>query len=496
MSEKSRAMLDKLRQSFTTKIIALIITVIFVPLAAYQILEKAEIKDTMLAITDMQNDGRLITEGLRPLIADVDPVDLPAIIKKMKGISLADLRLQLLVNRGGASGKGEFEFVVAVPSEPVIEENHILDALPEALQASCLNHTPLAVPLVDSSGKKVILTSLNPILSISGCWIVAVSHIHQDAIDFVFDRPYWEKPEVQIVAAVYLAMSLIILALFVAARRSLKGFEATANDIRRQRIGASFVSSNKVPELEGVAESFDTLISSLKSSAQAMRRAAEENAHAFKTPIATIAQAVEPLKRGIPEDKPQLRRSLEIIERSINRLDALVSTARRLEEVAAELVHPVLRPIDLSVFVSRIGDNFSTFHKNKGLKLKTTVTPGIIILGDEDMIEVILENLFDNAADFSPPNGIISLKLERHGDHAVLTVEDSGPGCPPEDLPRLFDRYFTHRPERKEGPGVENFGIGLWIVRHNAEALGGEIHAENRQEGGLRHILTLPLNKA
>ncbi len=284
-------------------------------------------------------------------------------------------------------------------------------------------------------------------------------------------------------------MVFIVVALLVTARRNLKMFEETADEIRNQGSVASFVSRNRVPELEGVAASFDDLIGSLKSSATAMRRAAEENAHAFKTPIATMAQAAEPLKRGIPESDKRLRRSLDIIERCIEHLDALVSTARRLEEATAELVNPILRPLDLSLFVTRIGATFSTFHTEKGLRLETTASPGMVIRGNEDLIEVILENLLDNAADFSPPGGIVSLGLERHGNHVTLTVEDSGPDCDPEDLPRLFDRYFSSRPEHEDGLGSENFGIGLWLARRNAEALGGEIHAENRDAGGLRLVL-------
>src|SRR3546814_5374386 len=91
---------------------------------------------------------------------------------------------------------------------------------------------------------------------------------------------------------------------------------------------------------------------------------------------------------------------------------------------------------------------------------------------------------------FSPADSTIRLGLESTGNTATLTIEDEGPGVDPEHLDRIFERYFTHRPERCKASrpvhGGASFGIGLWIVRRSVEATGGTINAENSWQGGTR----------
>ena len=87
----------------------------------------------------------------------------------------------------------------------------------------------------------------------------------------------------------------------------------------------------------------------------------------------------------------------------------------------------------------------------------------------------------------------MTLAAERMVSATTISVSDQGPGVPPGDLERIFERYVSIRDESQRMPGAGNFGIGLWIVRRNIEAAGGLIRAENRKEGGLRMAVELPL---
>jgi two-component system sensor histidine kinase ChvG len=110
------------------------------------------------------------------------------------------------------------------------------------------------------------------------------------------------------------------------------------------------------------------------------------------------------------------------------------------------------------------------------------------------MVETVVENLFDNAVSFSPEGASIVVRLEAHGVMAELMVADSGPGVPPEDVGRIFDRYYSRRPDRADmADDQSHFGIGLWVARRNVEALGGTIQAENREPTGLVMRVRLPL---
>jgi len=106
----------------------------------------------------------------------------------------------------------------------------------------------------------------------------------------------------------------------------------------------------------------------------------------------------------------------------------------------------------------------------------------------------VIDNLFENAVSFSPEGGSIGVRLEIRDGMAELLIGDSGPGVAAENLDRMFDRYFSHRPAgAAPGDGQSHFGIGLWVARRNVEALGGAIIAENRAPSGLLMRVKLPL---
>jgi two-component system sensor histidine kinase ChvG len=251
----------------------------------------------------------------------------------------------------------------------------------------------------------------------------------------------------------------------------------------------SFADANRVPDLAEVAREFDTMVATLRRSEALIRQAAEENAHALKAPLAVIAQAVEPLRRELPEDSAGLRRSVELIALSVDRLDTLVSTARRIEETIASLVDCPRHRIDLSALLSTLGQGFARFAEERGLRFEIRVSPGLVVVGGTEQIEIIAENLIDNAFDFSTPGGVVTVEVRRAGTMAEMVVADQGPGILESDINQIFERSVS----RRQDGGEEHDGLGLWIVRRNAEAMGGRAWAANRPDGGLVVTVALPL---
>jgi two-component system sensor histidine kinase ChvG len=128
------------------------------------------------------------------------------------------------------------------------------------------------------------------------------------------------------------------------------------------------------------------------------------------------------------------------------------------------------------------------------LMLSADLVPGLFVLGTEEMIESIAENLIDNAVSFAPPGSEILVHLTCDESFADLTVSDQGPGVPVAQLERIFDRYYAKRhAETSNGAAESHFGIGLSIARRNVEAMGGTIEAENRTPHGLAVHVRLPL---
>ncbi|HYD31544.1 MAG TPA: HAMP domain-containing sensor histidine kinase, partial [Azospirillaceae bacterium] len=245
----------------------------------------------------------------------------------------------------------------------------------------------------------------------------------------------------------------------------------------------------------GVAENFDRLVETLHESAESLRRAAEDNAHAFKTPIAVIRQSIEPLMRHIPAEEARAHRAVTMIERSVDKLDGLVSFARRMDEATADVLEPPRKRIDLSALVERMTNAYQPLVAGRRVRLEARIAPSLVVRASEDLLETVLENIIENAMSFTPEGKSVRVRLIRVGETAAeLTVEDDGPGVEPANLAKIFERYFSHRPGQPAAPGEEpHFGIGLWIVRRNVEAVGGLVTAENRAEGGLRMKIRLPV---
>ena len=243
----------------------------------------------------------------------------------------------------------------------------------------------------------------------------------------------------------------------------------------------------------GVAIEFDRMVDSLRHSAQMIRYMAEDNAYAFKTPIAVIAQAVEPLKRSSDARDGKAQRAIKIIEHSVKRLDNLVSIARRMDEASAEIIDPTCEPVEIVVLCRKMAEEYTAALVSKDLSISVDASQLVTVLAQEESLETVLENLLENAASFSPTSQSIHICIIKETGNGVVTLEDSGPGIDETDLDRVFDRYFTKRGAEVSCTQDQHFGVGLWIVRRNVQAIGGMVLAGNRPEGGLQITMKLPL---
>ena len=230
-----------------------------------------------------------------------------------------------------------------------------------------------------------------------------------------------------------------------------------------------------------------------------LRQAAEDNAHAFKGPIATIRQAIEqPLRQALSRDKI-LHDSLWTVSCALDRLDGLVQSARYLDTAAAELLEPQLSQVDLSALTRSFVRSYVTMHSARQVRLDVDVADEIVVLAQPETLEAILETIVDNALSFSPTGGRVLVRLEHDGNEAIATVEDEGPGVALDRLESIFDRYYTHRPASSSDVGQstdsQHFGIGLWLARQYAVSLGGTITASNREPHGLRVTVVLPMSE-
>ena len=489
---------ERVWRSFGTKLVLLLLIFVAVPVILYSEFRTADEDKQRLLLKGTQEQGRLIALSVEPVLKGFDPHTVQRLDEALARISSAETKIKVLFRPRNAADPERFYYVASAPkvSAAYLEAERaelvgsgIFKNVPE----TCSAFRPSAARYTNPKGEEELLVSLNAINTEAGCWVIITSSAAAEILGTGIGRPYKETPAVRLAVTIYLLMAVFIFWLFLDGIRSLRRFTDLARRIRtRGGDVATFAALNHVPELDGVAREFDRMVGSLRQSAHLIRYMAEDNAHAFKTPIAVISQSIEPLKRSVTSGDARLGRAVEMIEHSVNRLDKLVSAAKRMDEAVAESIDPALEPVDLTHLLRRIADGYSESLKERNIKVSVEAGGKIVVLAQEDALETVVENLVENAASFSPPGKDIRLSAHARDGTAFVTVDDSGPGVEENDLERIFERYYSRR-GMNGAAGDEHFGVGLWIVRRNVEALGGTVEASNRSEGGLHIRITLPL---
>jgi two-component system sensor histidine kinase ChvG len=488
---------NRAARSLAARLVLVACAFVAVPVILYGEFSAAENAKRDVLLARLQVEGQLIASGLRLGLARVKSPSVVETRQVLDQLNPSGVNVRLLFRPNLPDGRAAPVFLVgampAVAAEAVESERERLAAagIIRAVPDTCDGGHALDLHYSSASGADEVLTSIVPFTSGAGCWAVVTSQSTEGEAGSLLDRPYWRSPEVAMAASVYALLVVLVLTVFGGLWLALRRFGREARRVA-DGIPASrpFVKANRIPELDGVARELDQMVSNLRSTAEAFRFAAEENAHAFKTPIATIAQAVEPLKRMVG-GSDGAGRSLQVIEASLERLDALVAASRRLDQVNAELVSPPRQAVDLSKLVGALLESYDETTADRDITLERRVIPGCVVRGSVEMMETVIENILENALSFSPEHGAVTVTVAR-GDHrVVMTIDDQGPGAPPEVLERMFERYVSHRPA-SDPSGAPHFGIGLWIVRRNVAAIGGTVEARNRAEGGLRVTVTLP----
>jgi two-component system sensor histidine kinase ChvG len=132
---------------------------------------------------------------------------------------------------------------------------------------------------------------------------------------------------------------------------------------------------------------------------------------------------------------------------------------------------------------------------SRDIRLIRRLDDAVAVRSAKGMLETVLQNILENAISFSPRGATIIITLAQDHETVELQVDDEGPGIPADKIERIFERYFSSRPNQPAEAGrPPHSGLGLWIVRRNVEALGGEVRASNRIGGGLSIAIVLPRN--
>lgn len=252
-------------------------------------------------------------------------------------------------------------------------------------------------------------------------------------------------------------------------------------------------------ELGDLTRSLETMTHTLSERMGAIEGFAADVAHEIRNPLTSIRSAVETL--DLVGDAAAQQRLTGILKDDVGRLDRLITDISNASRLDAELWREAPKPLDLGALLRNLVGYYSQ-------AAKPGEPPVVFTLRGEALVTVrvregplsqVFRNLIDNARSFTilstRPKPEVRVTLSRVGRHAIATVEDDGPGLPPENLETVFERFYTARP-KGAAFGVHS-GLGLSIARQIVEAHGGRIHAENRTDAdggvlGARFVVTLP----
>lgn len=241
-------------------------------------------------------------------------------------------------------------------------------------------------------------------------------------------------------------------------------------------------------ELAQLADAFNHMANSLQAAQQARQRWIADIAHELRTPLATLRAEIEALQDGVR--KPDMA-NLDSLAQEVHRLTRLVEDLRLLSLSDLGALDYRLATVDLGRFVGHhLSD--ATGLPGKALQVQRELDDGVEIRADGDRLDQVLSNLLQNTQRYSMAPATLSVQVRRDGHEARLTWEDTGPGVPPEALPRLTERLYRVDASRASDSGGS--GLGLAIAHAIVEGHGGRMQASASDLGGLRWDIWLPLH--
>lgn len=243
-------------------------------------------------------------------------------------------------------------------------------------------------------------------------------------------------------------------------------------------------------EIHTLAAEFDAMFARLEQAFDREKQFADDASHELRTPTAVIlSQSEYALQNTHPQG--ETRAALESIHTQAARMAALLSQLLMLARADKGRQVVQREPVDLSELVEMVAETEAEQAEARNITVQTELEPGVTVQGDETLLMRLLINLTENAIRYGRPGGQVKLTLRRQDGEAVGTVEDDGIGIAPEDLDKIWQRFWQADPARSGGGA----GLGLSMVRWIAGAHGGRVTVQSEPGKGSIFTFFLPCEK-
>jgi len=241
----------------------------------------------------------------------------------------------------------------------------------------------------------------------------------------------------------------------------------------REKAEALTAANEQLKELDRLKSEFVSLVS-----------------HELRAPLTNVRGAIELMEGGCPALNPTCTRMFKIVSAQIGRLGRMVDDVLNVSRIETGGLTLARAAVDVVWVADRVVDEFAARHAwRKFRRPRGTNHPRL--WADADRLHEVIANLVDNAVKYSPEDGEVAVAVEVRDKEAVVSVSDCGPGIPPEEQSRVFERF--HRLDSSDAKETYGYGLGLYLCRRLVEVMDGRIWVESEPGHGATFRFALPL---
>ena len=344
---------------------------------------------------------------------------------------------------------------------------------------------------LDETYNQFILVTIKNVSKDSGnIGYIAISENSLDIKAAIEERKNFILRTAILVAIVILIFSIVLNRYFLKPIKNLVDYTKIIKSKSKKQTKIEQIK-NRNDELGILSKSLDEMTKELNNRVKATENFSTDLVHEIRNPLASLKSASEIISDTT--DKEKQEKLLKIMTHDVSRIDRLITDYSQILKDESAISSEQMEDLDLKPIIESVVDDFNNIYiekKNINIKLNTSGSENYFIKGISNRVEQIIENLLDNAVSFSKKNSIVSVDLLDNKNHTILKVADQGEGFRESDIKKVFDRFYSNRPENFG----EHSGLGLNIVKNLVEIHNGEIYASNSPKGGAVIEIKFPKN--